>query len=223
MCDDFNPNHACLFQHLVQYSSHTLRHIMPASTIPGTVSSPPARIDPSAPGTIIRTAFALEAALNVVGGTCMILYPTTFLSFLAADPSHNVTPAVTALFQWFGALTLGLTPQLLLALPNTEGALLSRPTVYWTLLAGEAGLVPLMAWQMRCAGAVTALGVVAQKTLNQDSNGLGVGASLSNGLSRNGLLGSAAILAATSVWRLWVLLVKPEWMGRYDSIQKKQR
>jgi len=161
-----------------------------------TTSSTPVTIDPSAPGTIIRYAFALESAFNVLGAAGMLLTPRSILTFLASSPSQ-ITPLAVSLTQWFGAVVFALTAPLILCLPNTRRAVESRTTTYWTLAAGEGILVPLFLWQ-----------------LGNGEEG--------SGFTRQALVMGAVQLGALVGWRLYVLLRRPEWIGRYREVRKEE-
>ena len=156
---------------------------------PDITGSPLARLDPSHPGTVIRYAFAIEAIANIIGGTCMLLYPASLLSLAVANPVLDVNRTSTALLQWLGCLVFGLTPQLVLGLANTRSAIESRPMVYLTLLAGEGFLIPMFFWQAVSAG--------------------------SSGITPRALMVCTSTLVGPVLWRLWVLLVRPEWLGRW--------
>jgi hypothetical protein len=162
-----------------------------------TTSSPAVEIDPSAPGTFARYAYPIEGSLNIFGATAMLLYPSSLLSCLVASPSYN-TPAAGALLQWIGALTVGLTPQLFLAWPNTRGALESRRMVYYTLGAGEVALVGLFLWQGFKDGRVEM------------------------GLSNKGLMVCAGNLIGPLIMRAYVLFWRPELLGRYREADGKK-
>ncbi|MCJ1386503.1 hypothetical protein MMC17_009629 [Xylographa soralifera] len=158
----------------------------PKYLLPTTISRP-ISLDPSAPGTIMRSALLIEALSNILGAIPMIFLTRPLLSLIS---SSAPSPLAVSLTQWLGGLICGLAAPLLLAYPNTKRAMESRTTVYWTLGAGEGALVPVMLWQYM-------------------SQGQG------SGLPGGFLLGAAGVLAATAAWRLWVMLVRPEWMGRY--------
>ncbi|MCJ1285605.1 hypothetical protein MMC26_004946 [Xylographa opegraphella] len=158
----------------------------PKYVLPTTISRP-ISLDPSAPGTIMRSALLIEALSNILGAIPMIFLTRPLLTLIS---SSAPSPLAVSLTQWLGGLICGLAAPLLLAYPNTRRAIESRTTVYWTLGAGEGALVPLMLWQYM-------------------SQGQG------SGLPGGFLLGAAGVLGATAAWRLWVMLVRPEWMGRY--------
>ena len=151
------------------------------------------------PDMIIRTAFLLEAAGNLFGGTAMLLYPRQILTMLTVD-SIPATTTVT-LLQWLGALTYGLTPQLLWGLPNTSRAIASRRQCYETLLAGEACLVGIMLWQ----------------TIIHDEH---------PGLTQNSLMVSIGTLLPIALWRIYVLVYRPDWLGAVvisgQNLKKRQ-
>lgn len=129
----------------------------------------------------------LEAAFNILGAIPMLFFPSTVASLMTSTGAAS--PATAQLLQWLGALTLGLTPQLLLALQNTKTAIESRATVYVTLGAGEAMLIPVMLWQA------------------------GVGDE--GGFTGKALVRAAGVLLVPLVWRVYVLGWRPELLGRY--------
>ncbi|KAI4234833.1 MAG: hypothetical protein L6R40_006622 [Gallowayella cf. fulva] len=86
----------------------------------------------------IQIALALEAGANIFGGTIMLLFPRRILALLTAATSSNTpststqallstftppaSPTAVVLLQWLGVLVYGLTPQLLLGIPDGRGA-----------------------------------------------------------------------------------------------------
>ncbi|MCJ1409938.1 hypothetical protein MMC19_004022 [Ptychographa xylographoides] len=162
---------------------------IPTYNIP-TTSSTRIQLDPANPGTIIRYAFAVEAFFNIFGAIPMLFTPARLLSNLTVDP---VTPLACSLTQWLGALVLSLTVPLLLCLPNTKRAVESRPTVYWTLGAGEAAAVVVMLVQLANGG-----------------NGFGI----------TFLRVSILNLGGLCAWRAWVLGYRPEWVGGYRKARE---
>jgi len=157
---------------------------------------------------LIQTAFAIEAVLNVPGIIALIFFPSqTLKNFLASPlPSIELNETAILLARAVGACILGLTPQLLLAYPNTKDAVGKRKIVYWTLGMGEAGLIPLLIWEaFRASDEHKAAGVWA------------------GGFSRKAALMSAANLIPLVLWRVYVFMVKPEWFegGAAKSKGKK--
>lgn len=155
---------------------------------------------------VIRTAFAVEAIGNILGAIPMLLYPSTILTLVAPPASFafsidtakthpasvlatSPSPQAVTLLRWLGALTLGLTPQLLLGLSESPQAVASRRMVYVTLGAGEVALVCTMLWQA-IAGNEAAVGI-----------------------TNRALIGSASSLGVICAWRVLVLVYKPGWFG----------
>ena len=146
----------------------------------------------------IQIALALEAGANVLSATSMLLFPGYILSALTTTPSSigsllnppSAPPAAMYLFQWLAAITYGLTPPLLVALPGQRGAKDKRWTAYITLCAIDSVLIPVMLWQALM--------------LESDDGGL----------TRQALLGCAGGLMPFLVWRVWVLALKPEMLGK---------
>lgn len=144
----------------------------------------------------IQLALALEATANIFGATCMLLFPHSILSYVTARPSsaslqnQNPDQAAIDLFRWVGAIVYGLTPQLLLALPDSKGASDRRWIAYVTLGAGEGALMAVMLWQA---------------LMMEGEEG--------GGITKKALLGCVAGLAPFGVWRGWVLGVRPGLLG----------
>lgn len=146
-------------------------------------------VDPAFPGTSLKRLFLLEGTLNLCGAVPMLFYPGTALSYLSSSLTPN--PTAENLIQLLGALTVGITPQLFLALPDSKQAIESRRTVYITLGAGEVMMVPLLLW-MAWKG---------------ENGGMG--------LSPKSCLMAALNLATPLAWRAYVLYIRPEMLGRY--------
>ena len=143
---------------------------------------------------IIQIAFLLESALNVPGIIALTFYPVQTLSFLAVSPPF--TPSLTPIGELFarfcGLLFAGLTPQLLLAVPNTPSRVEKRKLVYVTLGAGEVFLIPLFIWEAYRASDVEKL-------------------ARGGGFSRIAALVFAGNLMMLLLWRVWVWEFRPEW------------
>ena len=144
----------------------------------------------------IQLALALEASANIFGATLMLLFPHPILTSLTSSStpsltasSPNPSPASIQLLQYLAAIVYGLTPQLLLALPNQKGARDKRWTAYMTLGAGEGALIAVMLWQALR------------------------GEEVEGGLTRRALGGCVGALMPFMVWRGWVLGVRPEVLG----------
>ncbi|KAL8811574.1 MAG: hypothetical protein Q9223_002093 [Gallowayella weberi] len=153
----------------------------------------------------IQIALALEAGLNIFGGTIMLLFPHRILAAITANASSNspststqallatstpfASPTAVALLQWLGVLVYALTPQLLLALPDGRGAVDKRWICYITLGAGEGALMLIMAWQAM---------------MRRDGDGEGE-------FTRKALLGCMGGLLPMMVWRIYSLAT-PGWL-----------
>ena len=90
---------------------------------------------------ILRGAFALEAALNILFGSYTVFAPHSALSSLGAHPAL-ITPTAEVVCQSLGALVFAITVPLLMGLRD-EGTASERKMTYLLLGAGEAFLVPL--------------------------------------------------------------------------------
>lgn len=145
-------------------------------------------------GTIIRSAFALECAANVLFASTVILYPDWALESMVRSPQF-ITPTTTFLLQTTGTMLYALSVPLAACLPNTPRAVSSRRIVYYTLGAGEMFLIPLMVYK-----AVT----------GEDT-----------GLERGTLWSAVANLAPILAWRVFTLVWKPHWFGLLEEERKE--
>jgi hypothetical protein len=150
------------------------------------------QMDPTAPGTIIRYALAIEIALNIFMGTSLLFCPSWLLTPTLSNHSSLNATTIT-ICQWVGAIILASTIQVVLLLPNTRAAIECRKLVYWMLLAGEGCLVPLFLWQAIRGGEAV-------------------------GFTRQFLLINSLMFGVHMSWRLFCLLVKPKWFGRYRDL-----
>lgn len=144
----------------------------------------------------MRYALGIESALNLLGCTGMLLFPSHILSLLVTTPAE-ITATALSVTQWVGALGYALTAPMLLALPNTRRGIESRATVYVSLAAGEMMLAPLLLWQA-------------------------LGKSEGSGMTRRALLLAGCSMLPHLPWRFFVLLGKPEWIGRYRDERKEE-
>ena len=163
-------------------------------------SEPAVFMDSSAKGTIIRYAFAIEASFNLPAIIALAFYPNATLSmYLVSDAqASTLDMTIAILARCLAALILALTPQLLLALPNTHGCVERRRLVYLTLGVGEAALIPLfLAEAFRATDAEKVMG--------------------SGGFSQKATLNSVASLAPLLLWRIYVSIWKPQWFGAYEG------
>jgi len=157
---------------------------------------------------IIQTALALEAFLNLPAIISLLFFPSAVLKPVLASPlpSLELNATTILLARSLGAVILALTPQLLLAYPNTKDCAAKRKVAYVTLGVGEAALVPLLLWEaFRASDQSKAVGVWA------------------GGLGRRACLVSAANLVPLLAWRLYVFWVKPQWFGNTEDVMEKAK
>jgi hypothetical protein len=148
--------------------------------------------DPKQDGTTIRRAFLLEAALNLF--TIPLITNTRFiLSYILLHPS-DINPSSILFARLFGGLIVGgLTSALLVGATNTRNGIESRRPTYLLLGLGESCLLPILA-------------IEASKRGSAD-------AALSVGMA----VGVIGMLAPPLVWRLYVLGVRPDLLGKYTE------
>ena len=151
---------------------------------------------------IIQIAFVLESILNIPGIIALTLYPFETLSLFTVSPTlaPTITPTGALFTRITGLFIAGITPQLLLAAPNTVSRVEKRKLVYITLGAGEVFLIPLFIWEAYRAS---------------DLEKLAQG----GGLSKSASLMFAGNLLSLLLWRVWVWAIRPEW---FDGAEGKE-
>jgi hypothetical protein len=151
--------------------------------------------DPSQDGSTIRKAFVAEALANLF--TVPLITNTRWvLSFLLLHPAH-INPSSILFARLFGGIVVGgLTTALLAGATNTRNGIESRRPTYLLLGIGEACLLPILAIEAAKGGASDA--------------------ALSVGVA----VGCMGMLAPPLLWRLYVLLVRPDLLGRYSETRK---
>ena len=158
---------------------------------------------------IIQSALALEALLNVPAIVSLSFYPNHTINRFAVAPYPNskINGTTEFLARSLGLLILALTPQLLLAYPNNKDCVGKRKLAYVTLGTGEAMLIPLLLWEAYRA--------------DDESKAAEVWA---GGLSRSFCLVAIASLAIVLAWRIYVFGLKSHWFGdRGDMSEKIKR
>jgi hypothetical protein len=155
-------------------------------------ANPPIIPDPTYTGSTIRKAFVLEAIANLF--TIPLITNTRFvLSFLLLHPSH-INPSSVLFARLFGGIIVGgLTSALLAGATNTRNGIESRRPTYLLLGLGEVCLLPMLALEA--------------------AKGNGPDAALSVKVA----VVSIGMLAPPLMWRLYVLLVRPDLLGRYTE------
>lgn len=147
----------------------------------------------------MRIALVLEAALNVIAASFMTLSPSTILSFLATpSPPTLDTPLSETVIQIIAGIFMSIAVPLLLAVPNTRQGIELRAPVYIFLSATEVCLI-------------TGLVYIALWRGEEET-----------GVRSRALWGMVSNLLPPLIFRLFVLVVKPHWLGRYrDGVEKK--
>ncbi|KAI8941395.1 hypothetical protein NX059_002618 [Plenodomus lindquistii] len=143
-------------------------------------------------GSTIRKAFLLEAAANLF--TIPLITNTQFtLSFLLNNPSH-INPASILFARLFGGIVVGgLTSALVAGSTNTRNGIESRRPTYLMLGLGEALLIPMFFLELLKDGSSDAA------------------------ISKRVATASIVCLVPPLFWRLYVLCVRPDILGRYTE------
>ena len=146
--------------------------------------------DPTYTGSVIRNAFLAEAVANLF--TIPLITNTRFtLSLLLNNPS-DINPSSILFARLFGGIVVGgLTSALLAGYTNTRNGIESRRPTYLLLGLGEALLIPMLVLELFKNGGRDAA------------------------LSKKVAVGSIACLVPPLIWRLYVLFVRPDLLGRY--------
>jgi hypothetical protein len=187
---------------LISISTPDIPHLLPthekttlyAIKMPSNTKSPAANpnIKPDAQqdGSTIRKAFLAEALANLF--TIPLITNTRFtLSLLLNSPARDINPTSVLFARLFGGLVVGgLTSALLAGSTNTRNGIESRRPTYLLLGMGEALLIPMLVLEL-----------------------LGEGGALSKKVAG----ASIACLVPPLIWRLYVLFVRPDLLGRYTE------
>ncbi|EUC46457.1 hypothetical protein COCMIDRAFT_25540 [Bipolaris oryzae ATCC 44560] len=154
--------------------------------------------DPAQDGSTIRKAFVLEAVANLF--TIPLITNTRFtLSLLLNNPSRDINPASVLFVRLFGGLIVGgLTSALFAGATNTRNGIESRRPTYLLLGIGEACLIPILMLEL-IQGAPHA-------ALSRTVAGVSIG-----------------FLLPPLLWRMYVLFVRPDLLGRYTEERKDNR
>ncbi|KAF1936557.1 hypothetical protein EJ02DRAFT_358837 [Clathrospora elynae] len=165
---------------------------MPSNT-KSPAANPTIKPDPNQDGSIIRKAFVAEALANLFT-IPLITHTRSTLPLLLNNPSRDINPSSIFFARLFGGLIVGgLTSALLAGATNTRNGIESRRPTYLLLGMGEVLLIPLLVLELLEDG--------------------GVGAALSIKAAVAGI----ACLVPPLVWRLYVLCLKPDLLGKYTE------
>jgi hypothetical protein len=159
-------------------------------------SNPSIELDPQNDGATVRKAFIFEGFLNL-GTLPLITHPRTILPYLLAHPNQvNSTSVFFA--RLFGIIVVAaLTPGLWSGARNTRNGIESRSVMYKALGGAELVLIPML--------------------MNEVIKGGGYDAVLGYKTALMGVLSVTPPL----LWRIWVLYVKPELLGRYREVKRE--
>jgi hypothetical protein len=157
------------------------------------------QINPEHLGPAVRRAFLAEAIFHICT-IPLVTHTRQYLSLFFLRPS-DITPAVLFFARVFAGLILfGMTPALLYGVPNTAKAIASRRATYVMLAGTEVYLIPLLLVELSRGG-----------TLKK-------GAVFSMGTTA----GLMSLLVTPFLFRLYVLFVKPDMMGRLEEVKDKR-
>jgi len=142
-------------------------------------------------GSTIRKAFLIEATANLAS-IPMITNTTAVLSFILKNPA-DINPSTILFTRLFGSIVVGgLTAGLLTGATNTRNGIESRRIIYLMLGMGEALMLPILVREMLKDGVDAAI--------SKKVAGSVVG-----------------MLLPPLLWRLYVLVLRPDLLGRYTE------
>lgn len=144
-------------------------------------------VDPSASGTIIRGALAFESVFTLGVGAYYMFFPRHFFLSAMGTTAAQVTTTAVQVAQQFGAVNVLVGATVGLLVPNTRTAIECRPIFYRVALAFEFLFAGILGWQ----------------------------AFTMDGMPKQSLLAGVGQLSPFIAWRIFTLLWKPEWFGRY--------
>ncbi|KAJ4407596.1 hypothetical protein N0V91_003865 [Didymella pomorum] len=148
--------------------------------------------DSKTDGSTIRKAFLAEAIANLF--TIPLMTNTSWVLSLILNHPSDINPSSILFARLFGGIVVGgLTSALLAGYTNTRNGIESRRPTYLLLGVGEALLIPILVNEMLNDGGRDA--AVSKKVA-----GVSIG-----------------MLLPPLLWRIYVLGVRPDLLGRYTE------
>jgi hypothetical protein len=160
----------------------------------GTGAKASVEIDPSASGTIVRIVSAAESTFNILLAIPMIFNAERAFKRMYLTDDLSAAPLAAPVMQLCGISLAAMTVPIMLGIPNKAGAIETRRVTYQMLASFEAMALPLFFWQAWLAG-------------QEGSEIYPTKPTLASGLAMSVTLG----------FRVFVLFMKPEWMGKYQG------
>lgn len=158
-------------------------------------ANPTVVLDSTKDGSIIRKAFLVEAAANLF--TIPLVTNTRHTLLLLLNNAAHINPASVLFARLFGGIVIGgLTSALLAGFSNTRNGIESRRPTYIMLAFGEALFIPILALEFLKDGSEDA-------AISKKMAGASIGC-----------------LVPPLLWRLHVLCVRPDLLGRYSEAEK---
>jgi hypothetical protein len=154
---------------------------------------------PPASDLAIRIALGYEVLANIPAIAVMLLYPNWLVDYLKYTPPATAaqkflpraadTPLTASLVQWVGCLFVCFTIAVAFGMGRSPRAIHTRFSIYAGLLVTDAMLVGFALWQAFVVGEERA------------------------GVKKSVLMNAAASIFPYVLWRAWVLVWKPQWVG----------
>ena len=165
-------------------------HIVIMSSTRSPTVIPGINSDPKTNSPTIRKAFLAEAIANL-SMVPLVTNTSWVLSLILNHPS-DVSPSSILFARLFGATIIGvLTTALLTGYRNTRSGIESRRSTYLMLGIGETMLIPILVNEMLKDS-------VSQAAVSKKVAEIGTG-----------------VLILLLVWRLYILIMRPDLLGRY--------
>ncbi|KZM28589.1 uncharacterized protein EKO05_0001433 [Ascochyta rabiei] len=163
---------------------------MPTTKSPA--ANPNIKPDPNVNGSVIRKAFLAEAIANLF--TVPLVTNTSWVLSLILNHPSDINPSSVLFARLFGGIIIGgLTSALLAGYTNTRNGIESRRPTYLLLGVGETLLIPILVNEMLKDGGRDA-------AISKKVAGVSIG-----------------MLLPPLLWRLYVLGVRPDLLGRYTE------
>lgn len=146
-------------------------------------------IDPTATGNVVRSLFAAESVLNILVAGWLLLRPSQALSYCVSSPS-SITPLSETLTRYTGLVFVVVTVPLFQGIWQTPTGIEARPITWTMYVAAEVMMISMF---------YTLAGLGEERV----------------GLKPEMLRWLAQQVAVPMVGRIFTLVWKPQWLGRY--------
>ncbi|KLO81608.1 uncharacterized protein LW93_6759 [Fusarium fujikuroi] len=160
----------------------------------GTDAKVSMEIDPSASGTIVRIISVAESTFNILLAIPMVFNAEKAFKRMYSTDDPSAASHAVPVMQLFGISLAAMTVPIALGIPNKAGAVETRRVTYRMLASFEGMALPLLFWQAWVVGETNS-GIYPTKLT----------------------WGSGLAMGVMFGFRVFVLFMKPEWMGKQKA------